>query len=80
MDIRKLIILDDYIRRQATGRPEELAKKMGISRRTVHKYIAFMRNELGAPVTWKEGYRSYCYAEEGGFEFRWKSNNVVGNK
>ncbi len=60
--------IDQLIRMQATGTPEELACKLDISRTTLYRIIALMK-ELNAPVEYDIAIRSFVYAEEVGFRF-----------
>lgn len=49
---------------ERTGRPKELSQKLGISTRTLYEYIAFMKNELYAPITYYKNKQSYVYNME----------------
>jgi predicted DNA-binding transcriptional regulator YafY len=61
--------LDFLIRIKATGTPKILSQKMGVSERTVYKYIEILQS-LGAPVTYSKIKESYVYENEGYFNFR----------
>jgi transcriptional antiterminator len=50
MDIRVFIRLHELINSKQTGNLMQLAQKLEISERSVSYYIAFMRNELKAPI------------------------------
>lgn len=54
--------LDYLIRNHATGSPSSLAKKLGVSIRSVFYYIKELK-ELGAPIKWNPGKESYIYDE-----------------
>jgi hypothetical protein len=54
---------------EQTGSPNELASKLGISIRTVYNYIAFMRNEMKAPIVYDFQRLSYVYEEVCEFNF-----------
>lgn len=62
MDIRIIIKLHDYIRLDQTGAPKDLGVKLGISVRTLYEYIAFMKQELNAPVVYERDKQSYKYS------------------
>jgi DNA-binding CsgD family transcriptional regulator len=54
---------------EQTGSPKELASKLDISIRTVYNYIAFMKKEMKAPITYDFQRLSYVYEEECEFNF-----------
>jgi biotin operon repressor len=58
--------LDRLIRIKATGTPDQLADKLGMSRRSVFDYINLMK-ENGAPIKFCAYRQSYYYDEEGAF-------------
>ena len=64
MDIRVFIRLHELIKAKQTGAPKELAQKLAISERSVNYYIAFMRNELNAPVVYDRKTETYLYETE----------------
>lgn len=66
--MERLERLHHLIRRKATGRPEELAEKLGVSRRTVFKLLEVLK-ELGAPVEYCGHRQSYYYDAEVKFRF-----------
>lgn len=59
------------IRRKATGSPNELASKLGLSERHTRECIAEMK-EMGAPIIFDKLQNSYCYLRETHFEFGFK--------
>jgi biotin operon repressor len=65
--------LDRLIRTKATGRPDQLAIKLGMSKRSVFDYINLMKQN-GAPIKFCPYRQSYYYDEEGFFKisFRFK--------
>jgi predicted DNA-binding transcriptional regulator YafY len=67
--ISRLIKLDHLIRMKATGNPEQLADKLGVSRRCVFDYINILK-ELGAPVAFSKSRTSYYYTENGNCNFQ----------
>ena len=64
MDIRILIRIDEQIKIKQTGTPKQLAKKLEISERSVHYYIAFMKNEMKAPIVYDNKNEMYLYETE----------------
>ncbi len=58
--------IDRLIRLRETGKSDELAQKLGVSRRTVHIYIKVMR-EMGAPISYDYEKNTYFYIIEGKF-------------
>jgi hypothetical protein len=64
MDVRILIRIDEQIKTKQTGTPKQLAQKLEISERSVHYYIAFMRNELKAPIIYDNINETYLYETE----------------
>jgi hypothetical protein len=62
VDLVKIDRLDSLIRRKATGTPEELAERLGISRASVFNLIKFLREEMKAPIIYDSGRQSYIYS------------------
>lgn len=62
LDIRIIIRLHDFIRLEQTGTPKALGFKLGISTRTLYEYIAFMKEELDAPIVYERQKQSYKYS------------------
>jgi len=63
-NINRLQRIDNLIRMQATGSPETLARKLGISVRMLYNDISTMKL-LGAPILYNQNNCTYYYAEEG---------------
>lgn len=61
VDLVKLDRLDNLIRRQATGSPTELAKRLGLSRSSLFEFIVFLRVEMNAPIHYNKCISSYVY-------------------
>ncbi len=72
MDIRIIIRLDNLITKEMTGSPKQLASKLGITERSVYNYIAFMKNEMKAPIVYNYQRLSYIYNKEWEFHFNIK--------
>jgi len=52
--------MDNYIRRKATGTPEQFAEKMNLSRSALMEYIKLLKG-LNAPIEYDDYKRSYYY-------------------
>lgn len=76
----RIRVFDNFIYRKSTGTPSELAKKMRISVRCVHKYINLMKKS-GAPITYSRSRRTYLYHNVGRFycEFLHPANDEKNN-
>jgi hypothetical protein len=61
VDLVKLDRLDNLVRRQATGTPEQLSKRLGLSRSSLFDFIAFLRDEMQAPIRYSKCLQSYIY-------------------
>lgn len=62
VDLAKLARLDDLIRRAATGTPEKLAEHLEMSRSSLFEMIAFLKEEMGAPIIYLKCRPSYVYS------------------
>ncbi len=60
--------IDQLIHMQATGTPEQLAKRLSISKTKVHRLINIMK-DLNAPIVYDFALQSYIYQNEVGFKF-----------
>jgi Mn-dependent DtxR family transcriptional regulator len=59
--------IDQLIRIKGTGTADQLAEKLGISRRSVFNLLNEMK-EKGAPIKYDQYRGSYYYDEEGYFK------------
>lgn len=57
---RRIEQIDQLIRQKATGRPAQLAEKVGVKERTIYEYLEMMR-ELGAEISYCRNSQSYYY-------------------
>ena len=62
VDLVKLARLDHLIRHQATGNPDELAERLDISRSTLFELIAYLKEEMNAPIVYDRDRLSYTYS------------------
>jgi transcriptional antiterminator len=69
LDIRIIIRLHDFIQLEQTGTPKDLGFKLGVSTRTLYEYIAFMKQELNAPIIYVRQKQSYKYVTKCRFCF-----------
>lgn len=63
---QRLSRIDYLIRIKGTGKPAQLAAKMGISERSIYEYLNLMK-DLGAPIKFCHFRETYYYDEEGIF-------------
>jgi transcriptional antiterminator len=72
MDIKKIININELIRKQRTGKPSSLASRLGVSERTIYHYISYIKSELKAPVKWDALKETYVYESNGKLNFEWQ--------
>ena len=65
--------IDQLIRMQATGTPEELANRLNISKTKLYRIINMMK-ELNAPVEYDLDKQCFVYEEAVGFRFGFYQN------
>jgi predicted DNA-binding transcriptional regulator YafY len=68
--------LDYLIRLKATGSPDNLAKKLSLSVRTVFGYIDILKS-LGAPIAYNKAKETYYYTESGSFYFKFQKDKSI---
>lgn len=56
--------IDNLTRRKATGSPDELSRRLNISRASVYRYIGTLKHEFGAPIDYNKSRRSFYYLSE----------------
>ena len=54
--------IDGLIRRKATGKPEDLANRLGVSRTSVFRHLKDLK-EMGAPIIYCKPKDTYVYTE-----------------
>ena len=52
--------INDYIRRKATGTPDEFAKRLKLSRRTLYRHIDELKS-LGAEISYCRNTQTFYY-------------------
>jgi predicted DNA-binding transcriptional regulator YafY len=65
MNLEKVRIIDNYIRKNNTGRAKQFAEKVGISRGMLYRYLKFLKEELNAPIVYNKSKLTYSYSESG---------------
>ena len=63
--------MDYMINSEATGSPEDFARRLAVSKRSLFNYLSLLK-ELGGPIEYKRGLESYVYMEDGRFIFGFK--------
>lgn len=64
--LKRFQCIDALIQKEETGTPEDLAQKIGLSKRTIYYYLDLMK-KLGAPIAYNILTKSYYYKEDGCF-------------
>ena len=64
--LQRLIRLDHLIQYKSTGTPADCAQKIGISEGSLYDYLRLLK-DMGAPVKFSRGRRTYYYCEGGHF-------------
>ena len=64
--LQRLIRLDHLIQYKSTGTPADCAQKIGVSERSLYDYLKLLK-DMGAPVKFSRGRRTYYYTEGGHF-------------
>jgi predicted DNA-binding transcriptional regulator YafY len=60
--------IDYLIRTRATGTPEQMAQRLGISRSTWFNYIAVLKTDLDFPIEYDRQAQTYYYNRPGIFQ------------
>ncbi len=75
VQINRIERLDQLIRMKSTGRPEQLADRMEISRSTLYNIIDFMKGQ-GADIYYCSKRQSFCYNQQVYFYFGFSVDKV----
>ena len=73
--ICRLKRIDRLVRLKATGSPQDLARRLGISISTLYEHMDTMKKVFGAPLRYCRKRRSYIYDEEGKLELTFKKTS-----
>lgn len=60
--------IDHLVRTRATGTPEQMAQRLGVSRSTWFNYVAVLKTELKFPIEYDRQDRTYYYSQPGIFQ------------
>jgi biotin operon repressor len=74
-ELFRLQRIDNLIRTRATGTPEALAEKLGMSECTIYRLIGRLK-EQGLPILYDKKCQTYYYAEP----VKWNAEFIVGNE
>lgn len=74
-DLFLLQRIDHLIRTRATGKPEQLASRLGVSERKIYRLIGSLRDQ-GFPISYNKREDTYYYDDEVRLEF----SIVVGHE
>jgi len=80
IDIVKLSRLDSLIRRAATGSPEELARRLDMSRSSLFELISYLKEEMGAPIIYNRNRPSYMYSYTPKFFLSFERDNLKSSE
>ena len=61
--IERMQLLNKLIREQRTGSPEELAERLGVSRRQLYAYLEYMK-DFGLDICFSRKLNSFMYCDE----------------
>lgn len=66
--IERLQCIDTLIQEHKTGTAADLGEVIGVSERTIYKYLKMMKRH-GAPIAFNAFTKTYYYKKEGSFVF-----------
>jgi len=72
--------LDRLIRHKATGTPTELASRLEMSRSSLFELIAFLKDEMKAPITYIGSRPSYVYTYTPKFYLGFEQDHLADEK
>lgn len=64
VDLALLKRLHECILKEATGSPDCMAEKFGISKRFLHVILDYLKTEFDAPIAYSRLNETYYYTEE----------------
>ena len=68
--------MDQMIGRRSTGGPENFARRLGVSERTMYNYLDVLKG-LGATIHFSRCSNSYLYIEEGRLRLGYEKQNQL---
>jgi len=72
MNIKNIQLLIELVKQKKTGKPKEIAKKLGVSERQVYTYLEILKTEFNAPIKYSRTDITYYFNEEGKIDLRWQ--------
>jgi predicted transcriptional regulator len=75
MNIKKIQLLIELIDDANTGKPTELATKLGVTERMVYKYLDILKSEFNAPIKYNHSTKTYFFTEKGSIDLRWQEDD-----
>jgi predicted DNA-binding transcriptional regulator YafY len=69
--IERLQLLNKLIREQRTGSPEELAERLGISRRQLYVYLEYLK-DMGVDIQFSRRMNSFVFACQKQIRIDWR--------
>jgi transcriptional antiterminator len=61
--IERMQLLNKLIKEQRTGSPEDLAERLGVSRRQLYAYLEYMK-DFGLEICFSRKLNSFVYCDE----------------
>lgn len=69
--IERLQLMNKLLKEQRTGNPEQLAERLGVSRRQMYVYLEYLK-DLGVDVQFSRRLNSFKYAGKKQIRIDWK--------
>jgi predicted DNA-binding transcriptional regulator YafY len=69
--IERLQLLNKLVREQRTGSPEELAERLGVSRRQMYVYLEYL-NDMGVDIQYSRRLNSFVFASQKQIRIDWR--------
>lgn len=73
-------LLNTLIEQEKTGTPKEFAKRLGISERTLNRYLNILRYEYDVEIAYSRVNKSYYYKNSVEIIFTIKTNEQTCSK
>lgn len=78
--IERLQYLDELIRKKSTGSPQQLAKRIGLSRSQLYNLIGYL-NDMGMEVRFSRVRNSFYYSSQNKeFEIKFSIKIITGDE
>jgi predicted DNA-binding transcriptional regulator YafY len=69
--IERLQLLNKLVREQRTGSPDELAERLGVSRRRVYVYLEYL-NDMGVDIQYSRRLNSFVFVSQKLIQIDWR--------